>query len=171
MLRLKSASTKTVSRVACRLACGFVVGLNLLAGVALAETRSADVIALPQARAMAQAAESKAVANGTAIVVYVVDAGGRTIPTERMADAQIASLDLAERKAISAVFYKRPSAAFETALAGGKMAVLALPHAMPAAGGIPIFHDGRLIGAIGVSGGNNAQDEQAAQAGLAAMKE
>lgn len=171
MLRLKSASTKTVSRVACRLVCGFVVGLNLLSGVAFAETRSAGVVALPQARAMAQAAESKAVANGTAVVVYVVDAGGRTILTERMADAQIASLELAERKAISAVFYKRPSAAFETALTGGKMAVLALPHAMPAAGGIPIFHDGRLIGAIGVSGGNNAQDEQAAEAGLAVMKE
>ncbi|ACI50945.1 protein of unknown function DUF336 [Gluconacetobacter diazotrophicus PA1 5] len=122
---------------------------------------------LDQARAMARAAERRAVENHTSVAVTIVDAGGFPILVERMEGSQLASLALAERKARSAVLYKRPSASFEQALAGGRMAVLALPDAMPAAGGIPIIEDGRVIGAIGVSGGSNPQDEQAAEAGMA----
>jgi glc operon protein GlcG len=133
-----------------------------------AQTRAPDaVLTLDQARAMASAAERRAVENHTSVAVTVVDAGGFPILVERMEGAQLASLALADRKARSAVLYKRPSASFEQALAGGKMAVLALPDAMPAAGGLPVVADGKVIGAIGVSGGSNPQDEQAAEVGMA----
>ncbi|WP_245825144.1 GlcG/HbpS family heme-binding protein [Neoasaia chiangmaiensis] len=126
-------------------------------------------LSLSHARAAAIAAERHAEHLSTQIVVTIVDGGGHILLTERMPGAQLASLELAHRKAISAVYYKRPSKAFEDALAGGKMAVLALPDAMPAGGGLPIVQGGIVIGAIGVSGGNNAQDQESAQAGLDAL--
>ena len=121
---------------------------------------------------MALAAEAEAVVNHTQVVVTVVDGAANPILTERMGGAQLASMALARDKAVSAVYYQRPSGAFESALAGGKMAVLALPNAMPAAGGIPIVDaHGTLLGAIGVSGGTNPQDEAAAQAGIRALEQ
>jgi len=118
---------------------------------------------------MARAAQARAIHNHTAIVVTVLDAGGHVILTERMEGAQLASLPLAQKKALSAILYKRPSRAFEQALAAGRMNVLALPDAMPAGGGLPLMHEGTILGAIGVSGGNNDQDQQAAEAGVAAL--
>lgn len=131
-----------------------------------AQATSLTTLSLPHARLLAQAAEKKAAENQTSIVVTVVDASGQSLLVERMAGAQLASIELSQRKAVSAVFYRRPSAAFEAALSGGKMAVLALPHAMPAGGGVPIFHNTQLVGGIGVSGGNNAQDYDAANAAV-----
>ncbi|WP_246395569.1 GlcG/HbpS family heme-binding protein [Gluconacetobacter tumulisoli] len=127
------------------------------------------ILTLEQARTMARAAERKAAENHTSVAVTVVDGGGYPILVERMEGTQLASLTLADRKARSAVFYKRPSGAFEQALTGGKMAVLALPDAMPAAGGIPVLQDGQVVGAIGVSGGSNAQDQLAAEAGMTTL--
>lgn len=126
-------------------------------------------LSLDDARRMAAAAETHARQNGTSVVVTILDAGGHVILTERMEGAQLASLALAQRKAISAIYYKRPSRAFEQALAGGRTAVLALPDAMPAGGGIPLMQDGVVYGAIGVSGGNNDQDQAAAEAGVTAL--
>ncbi len=143
--------------------CGVITPVSARAG------DGAAPLTLEQARTMAYTAERKAVDNHTAVVVTVLDDGGHTIIMERMADAQLASLALSERKARSAVYYKRPSSVFEQALKGGKMAVLALPDAMPAAGGIPILRGNVLLGAIGVSGGSNDQDEQAAEAGITAF--
>ncbi|WP_254060546.1 GlcG/HbpS family heme-binding protein [Gluconobacter oxydans] len=135
-----------------------------------AEEASFPPLSLSQARRLAQAAEKRAASNQTSIVVTVVDPSGQPILVERMGGAQLASIDLSQRKAVSAVFYKRPSAAFEAALSGGKMAVLALPHAMPAGGGVPIFRNTQLVGGIGVSGGNNAQDADAANTAVGALK-
>lgn len=132
--------------------------------------KDAGALTLPMARAMATAAEARAAENRTEVVVTVLDSGGHAVLLERMPGAQLASLALAQRKALSAVYYKRPSASFEAALAGGKEAVVALPDAMPAAGGIPIFAGTQLIGAIGVSGGSNAQDQLAAEAGMQAFE-
>lgn len=121
---------------------------------------------LPLVRAMALAAEQTASVNHTQVVVTIIDAGAHELLVERMPGAQLASLALAHKKAVSAVYYKRPSQAFEEALTGGKSAVLALPDAMPAAGGIPLSDNGQLVGAIGVSGGTNAQDQAAAETGM-----
>ncbi|EHH67401.1 hypothetical protein GMO_23960 [Gluconobacter morbifer G707] len=146
------------------------LGTIFFPGLSQAGNSFSGNLSLNQARNLAQVAENRAASNHTAIVVTVVDASGQILLTERMPGAQLASLELSERKAISAIFYKRPSSAFETALAGGKMAVLALPHAMPAGGGVPIFRDGQLTGAIGVSGGNNTQDSDAANTAVNALK-
>jgi len=128
-----------------------------------AASRSVD---LDLARQMAKAAEAEATAQQTTIVVTVIDGGGHVILLERMEHAQFASIDLAQKKATSALYYKRPTSSFESALKGGKIAVLALPNAMPAAGGVPCMVGRDVVAAIGVSGGNNAQDDLSAQAGL-----
>ncbi|GBR70554.1 GlcG/HbpS family heme-binding protein [Gluconobacter kanchanaburiensis] len=144
--------------------------MTFIPGLVLADEPSPSNLSLSQARALARAAENKAASNHTAIVVTVVDASGQPLLVERMAEAQLASLELSKRKAVSAVFYKRPSSAFEAALSGGKMAVLALPDAMPAGGGVPIFRRQQLVGGIGVSGGNNTQDSDAATSAVEALK-
>jgi glc operon protein GlcG len=81
-----------------------------------------------------------------------------------MDGALIASAEVAQRKARSAVLFNRPTKAFQDALAGGRLAILALPDAMPLEGGIPLTRDGHLIGAVGVSGGNAPQDGEVATA-------
>ncbi|MFT8807305.1 GlcG/HbpS family heme-binding protein [Gluconobacter sp.] len=163
-------STKNTRGILQRLCCAVILGAGVIPQVVQAEETSFPTLSLSQARLLAHAAEKRAASNQTSIVVTVVDASGQPILVERMAGAQLASIDLSQRKAVSAVFYKRPSSAFEAALSGGKMAVLALPHAMPAGGGVPIFHNTQLMGGIGVSGGNNTQDADAAIAAVGALK-
>jgi glc operon protein GlcG len=103
------------------------------------------------------------------MVVAVVDDGGNLIYLERMDGTQIGSIEVAVAKAQSANNYKRPTKAFEDALAGGRMAVLKLPGAMPLEGGIPIMIEGKVVGAIGVSGGTSPQDGEVAKAGIEVM--
>jgi len=74
-------------------------------------------------------------------------------------------VDVAIAKAQSAVKFKRPTKAFEDALVGGRQAILKLPGAMPVEGGLPLTVDGRIIGAIGVSGVQSNQDGVIAKAG------
>lgn len=170
MLLFRNMSTKNARGILQRICCAVILGAGVIPQVVQAEEASFPPLSLSQARHLAQAAEKKAASNQTSIVVTVVDPSGQPILVERMAGAQLASIDLSQRKAVSAVFYKRPSAAFEAALSGGKMAVLALPHAMPAGGGVPIFRNTQLVGGIGVSGGNNAQDADAANTAVGALK-
>ena len=94
----------------------------------------------------------------------IVDGGANLVYAERMDDAMIGSVETALRKTRSAVLFKRPTKAFEDMLAGGRMAILSLPDAMPIEGGVPLLADGRIEGAIGVSGGTAQQDGIAAQA-------
>lgn len=96
--------------------------------------------------------------------IVFVDSGANLVYAERMDDALIAGVEVAARKARSAVLYKRPTKAFEEMLAGGRMAILTLPDAMPLEGGIPLLAEGRLVGAIGVSGGTARQDGHVAAA-------
>jgi uncharacterized protein GlcG (DUF336 family) len=83
-----------------------------------------------------------------------------------MDDVQIASIDIAQRKARSAALFRRPTKAFEEQLAGGRVSVLKLEGAMPMEGGLPVIVDGKVIGAVGVSGVTSQQDAQIAKAGL-----
>lgn len=73
-------------------------------------------------------------------------------------------------KAKSALLFKRPTKTFEDQVAGGRTALLKLPGALPVEGGIPLMADGKVIGAIGVSGGTSPQDAQVARAGVAALE-
>lgn len=96
--------------------------------------------------------------------IVFVDGGANLVYAERMDGALIAGVEVARRKARSAVLYQRPTKVFEEMLAGGRMAILSLPEAMPLEGGIPLLVDGKLVGAIGVSGGTAQQDGQVAAA-------
>ncbi|MHC1479632.1 GlcG/HbpS family heme-binding protein [Frateuria aurantia] len=124
-------------------------------------------ISLSQARQMAAAAEAQAGTDHADDVVTVMDAGGNIILVERMANAQLASIELSIKKAHSAVFYKRPTRSLEQDVAHGLNNVLGLPGALPAGGGVPLMEGNTVIGAIGVSGGNNIQDNHAAEVGAA----
>ncbi len=122
------------------------------------------------ARKAAAAAVAEAKKNSWMMAVAVVDTAGNLVYFERMDDTQSGSIRVAQEKARSAAEFKRPTKAFEDALVGGRQAVLALPDAIPIEGGIPLFADEKIIGAIGVSGGNSPQDSQCAKAGADTIK-
>ena|SRR5271170_5289946 len=133
------------------------------------ELASKKVLTLEAAKLIAAAAHSEAQKNGWNIVICVVDDGGHLLYLERMDGAQLASVQVAQDKARTAVLFKRPSKALEEAVAGGRMVVLKLAGATPVEGGIPILVGTQLVGAIGVSGASSSQDGQVAAAGLAAV--
>jgi uncharacterized protein GlcG (DUF336 family) len=85
-------------------------------------------------------------------------------------DTQTASADVAIEKARTAAIWRRPSKEFEQNLIDGRVAILGLRSALPVEGGMPILADGKMIGAIGVSGMTSTQDGQVARAGLDALK-
>ena len=131
-----------------------------------AELTTKKALNLAAAKEIAAAAEKEARANKWNVVIAVVDEGANLILLQRMDETQIGSIDVAIAKAQSAVKFKRPTKVFEDALKGGRQAILKLPGAIPVEGGLPIQADGRVIGAIGVSGVQSFEDAQIAAAGL-----
>jgi uncharacterized protein GlcG (DUF336 family) len=111
----------------------------------------ADIVAL--------AAEAEAKARGVAPVIAVVDHNGTLITLRRPDDAQVASVNVALDKARTAAIFRRPSKDFEDQTRNGRVAALALHGAVALQGGIPIAHDGQVIGAIGVSGASSADED------------
>jgi uncharacterized protein GlcG (DUF336 family) len=116
------------------------------------------------------AAEKEALKNGWTMFITVIDDGGTVLAIERMDEAQIGSLDVSIGKAQTSLKFKRPSKVFDDLINGGKNALLGLPGVTPIEGGFPLMSDGKVIGAIGVSGGSSQQDAQVAQAGVAALE-
>ena len=102
----------------------------------------------------------------------MVDTGGYVVATHRLDNTQLGSIPAAEDKARTAVLFRRPSKAFEDAVAEGGIGlrVLGLRGATPYDGGVPILVDGKLVGAAGVSGMLPQQDGQVANAAASAMK-
>jgi glc operon protein GlcG len=88
---------------------------------------------------------------------------------EKMDETQIGSIEVAQAKAHTAIAFKRPTKVFQDAVAGGNTSILKLPGVVATEGGIPLTEDGKIIGAIGVSGGTSAQDGTVAQAGVDAL--
>jgi len=129
-------------------------------------------ISLEQARKVIAAAEAEAQKNNFFVVITVVDTGGYVVATARLDNTQLGSIPVAEGKARTAVLYRRPSKVFEDAIAGGGIGlrVLGLQGAVPYEGGVPIIVDGKIIGAIGVSGMLPQQDGQVANAGASGLK-
>ncbi len=128
-------------------------------------------ITLAQARRVAEAALAPAHDNGWTMVIAIVDPGGYLVYLEKMDQTQVGSIAIAESKARSAAIFKRPTQTFQERLASGGdgLLVLRLKDAIPVEGGLPIIVDGKLIGALGVSGGSSAEDEVCADAGAAAL--
>jgi len=124
------------------------------------------------AKKLAAAAIAEARKNNWAMAVAVVDTGGYLVYFERMQDTQLGSVEVAIDKAKSAALFRRPTKSFQDTVAGGGegLRILRLTGAMPVEGGIAIIVDGKLIGAVGASGGSSDQDGRTAQAGVAAMK-
>ena len=131
---------------------------------------SKQVLTLSVAKKIAAAAEAEARTNSWNVVTVIVDDGGDLLYLQRMDGTQLASIEIAVAKALSAVKYKRPTKVFEDALVGGRQAILSLPGAMPVDGGLPLMHDGEIVGAIGVSGVQADQDGMIAKAGADALE-
>lgn len=129
-------------------------------------------ISLEAAKKAAAAALAEAVKNHWTMAVAVVDPNGTLIYYEKMDNTQIGSAQVAINKARSAALYKRPTKAFQDALASGGagLRVMALQDAVPVEGGIPIVAEGKIIGAVGVSGDSSDHDGICAQAGAAVIK-
>ncbi len=126
-------------------------------------------ISLARAQAAIAAATAEAEKQGWALNVAVVDSGANLVAFGRMDGAQLGSIAVSEHKARTSVKFRRPTKAFEEAIQKNDLRVLTIDDVMGARGGIPLVEDGKLIGAIGCSGGAGSQDEVACAAGAAAI--
>jgi uncharacterized protein GlcG (DUF336 family) len=148
------------------------IGIALL--LAATATKAADlpmkrVLSLEVAKQVAAAAEKHAKENKWNVCIAIVDDGGHLVYFQRLDGTQTGSVTVSQRKAQTAISFKRPSKVFEEGVAGGRNALLALPGAVPLEGGIPLVVEGEMIGAIGVSGVTAQQDGMIAQAGADAL--
>jgi uncharacterized protein GlcG (DUF336 family) len=124
------------------------------------------------AKKAAAGALAEAQKNGWSMSVAVVDAGGILVYFERVNGAQAGGAAVATDKARSAALFKRPTKAWQDVLAAGGdgLRILRVEGVVPVEGGVPLVVDGRIVGAIGLSGGTSAQDGQCAVAGAALLK-
>jgi glc operon protein GlcG len=129
-------------------------------------------ISLEAAKHVAAVAAAEAHKNGWLMAIAVVDPAGTLIYYEKADNTQLGSARVAIDKARSAALYKRPTKAFQDALAAGGagLRILRLEGAMPVEGGVPLMIEGKLVGAIGVSGDLSEHDGQCATAAAAALK-
>jgi uncharacterized protein GlcG (DUF336 family) len=129
-------------------------------------------ISLEHAKKAAAPAMAEAAKNGWNMAVAIVDPGGNLVYYEKMDNTQLGSANIAIDKARSAALFKRPTKAFQDALAAGGdgLRILRLQGAVPVEGGFPLVMDGKIVGGIGVSGATSAQDAQCAKAGADSVK-
>jgi len=129
-------------------------------------------ITLEQARKVMAAAEAEARKSSLNLSIAILDTGGHMVLMQRMDGAFFASAQVARDKAWSAAAYRRPGKALQDRLAtgGAEIRILRLQGASPIEGGDPLLADGKVVGAIGVSGGSGEQDGVVARAGVAALK-
>jgi glc operon protein GlcG len=129
-------------------------------------------IGLEAAKKVMAAAEAEAMKNNWPMAVVILDSTGHLVMLHKLDNTQYGSIRVAEDKAQTALDFRRPSKVFEDLVAQGGLGLrtLALRGATPIEGGFPILADGKVIGAIGVSGGAAPQDGQVAKAGADAIK-
>jgi len=127
-------------------------------------------IALERANAVVAAAEAEAKKRGWKMNITIVDSGNNLVAFARMDGAQLASIAISQHKAHSALLFRRETKIFETAINSGSPYVMTLDGMIGSRGGVPLVEGGKIIGAIGVSGGTGSQDEVIAKAGAASIK-
>jgi glc operon protein GlcG len=129
-------------------------------------------ITADSAKKIATAALAEARKNNWTMAAAIVDTAGDLVYFEKLDGTQAASVNIAQDKARSAARFKRPTKALQDVLAAGGEGwrLLALQGAVPVEGGLPIIVGGKIVGAIGVSGGTSAQDGQCAKAGADTVK-
>ena len=124
-------------------------------------------ITLEGAKKMMEAAEADARLNGWAVAIAIVDASGGLILFQKLDETQPGSINVAIAKARTAANFKRPTKALdEVVSSGARLPFLAVEGALPMQGGVPVIVEGKVIGAVGVSGVTSVQDEQVALAAL-----
>jgi glc operon protein GlcG len=117
-------------------------------------------ISLERAQRLIQAALAEATRRGWKLNIAVVDSGTNLVAFVRMDGAQLASIQIAEHKARTAVAFRRPTKAFEDAVQKqNSNYLLTLDDIIASRGGIPLLDNGQVIGGIGCSGGTGSQDE------------
>ncbi len=161
--------------LACAIAGGFAVAAGPAVVPALAQQPVpagatppyGPPITLDQAKRVMAAAELEAAKNTWQVGITILDAGGNMVMFHKIDNAQLSAFSTSEGKARTAIEFKLPSKALDDAIAAGGagMRLLALKDITPLQGGILVLVDGRILGAIGVSGALSAQDEQVAKAG------
>jgi len=158
--------------------------LSLLAAVMLVAAASASAQAPPpppayglpisfeQAKKVMAGAEAEAKKNNWPVVITIVDSGGNLVMLSRLDNAQWGSIEVAKDKARSAVAFRRPTKVFQDLIAqgGANLRLLNLSGASMLEGGIPIVIEGKVVGAVGVSGVTSQQDAQIGQAGIDSLK-
>lgn len=127
-------------------------------------------ISLEQAKTIVAAAERSARGRNFAMAFAVVEPSGELVLFEKMDGTQYGSVVVAQEKARTAARFKRSTKAFSDSVAGGRTVVLTLPDVIAIEGGAPIIIDGRIVGALGVSGGTSEQDGEIAAAALLEVK-
>ena len=129
-------------------------------------------INLEAAKKTAASAIAEARKNNWTMAVAITDIAGDLVYFEKMDGTQTGSVRVALGKARSAVLFKRPTKVWEDLVAAGGagLRILGLEGAVPIEGGLPLLMDGKIVGAIGVSGGTSQQDGVAAKAGADTLK-
>lgn len=155
-----------------KLAKSLVVGALLLLPLTTLHAQLLDkkVLTLEAADKIAAAAETEAKKRNATVVIVVVDDGGYPLVLKRLNDTQVASVDVGIGKARTAAIFRRPSREFEEQIKNGRVASLVLPGTTPLQGGVPLVANGKVVGAIGVSGNTPQEDEDIALAGAAAFE-
>jgi len=129
---------------------------------------SKEILALEDVKRVAAAAADEAQRNSWNVVIAVVDDGGHLMYLQRE-KVQLGSIDVAITKAKTALMFRRPTSFWEKTVAEGRQGYLALRDMLPIEGGIPLEHNGEIVGAIGVSGVKSSEDGQIALAGASAL--
>jgi glc operon protein GlcG len=128
-------------------------------------------ITLDQAKRVMAAAELEAAKNSWTVAITILDSGGNMVMFHKIDNAQLSAVTVSQGKARTALQFKRPSKDLDDAIARGGAGnrLLALKDITPLEGGLPIIVDGKIIGAIGVSGAVSSEDAQVAKAGNDAL--
>lgn len=161
---------KTRNRFA-SLAAGIAIALAAFPAAAQVPVYGANVT-LDQARKATAGAEAEAKKMGVPMAIAVVDTAGQLVHFVRHENTQTASIMVAQDKAVSAAMYRRTTKVVQDGVAAGGagLRLLNLRNMSAVEGGIPLTVDGKIIGAIGVSGGSSDQDGVVAKAGVEGLK-
>ena len=128
-------------------------------------------VSLERAETAIAATVAEAKKHNWKLNVAVVDSGGNLVAFQRMDGAQLSSIQVSQHKARASAEFRRETKAFENALQLNNMQyILTLDGVIAARGGIPLVEGGKLVGAIGCSGGTGSQDEVACKAGASIFK-
>jgi glc operon protein GlcG len=168
-------SRKTVVRSAVAgviVLCGLAMGRAQTQTPAQAPSPYGANVSLENAKKAAAPALAEAEKNHWNMAVAIVDTSGNLVYYEKMDNTQLGSANVAIEKARTAALFKRPTKAFQDVLAAGGdgLRVLTLKGVVAVEGGIPLLMDGKIVGAIGVSGAASSQDAQCAKAGADVLK-